>query len=53
VRAQLPVPPPADQLLDVLTVTLGLTADECAPEDADDVAALEQREIRAFRSSVA
>ena len=51
--AQLAVAPPRDQLFDVPAMTLGLPADERAPEDSDDVAALEQRQVQRDRRDLA
>src|SRR6266516_3677721 len=53
VRAQLAVAPPPDQLFDVPAMALWLPADERAPEDSDDVAALEQRQVQRDRGDLA
>src|SRR2546423_740884 len=53
VRMQLAGAPPRDQLLDVPKMVLGLPPDEPAPEDTDDVAALEQCQIQRDRRDLA
>src|SRR5262249_38060206 len=53
VRAQLAGAPPGDELLEVPPMALGLSAHERAPEDTDDVAALEQREVQGDGGNVA
>src|SRR5581483_3952671 len=45
VRVELALPPPLHELGDVGAVLRRLAADERAPEDTDDRAALQQREV--------